>query len=66
VAQARPALVPALAHAPVLADLPVPALAVRVPDPAEHRLLVKLPVRNALPPEDAADARSTPRPRKAR
>ena len=66
VAQARPALVPALAHAPVLADLPVPALAVRVPAPAVHPQLAKHHVRSVPLQEAAVVVRSIPRPKKAR
>ena len=65
--RALPAVMPALARlALVPACVPALALVPALPVLAEHRQPAKRPVQHALLPEAAADARSIPRPRKAR
>jgi len=64
--QALPEHVPALALVPALpADHHVPASAAHAPGLADPRQPARLRARSAHPPEAAADARSTPRPKKA-
>jgi hypothetical protein len=60
------ALVQALVPAPDLARRAPVVSAAHVPARAVHRLPAKLRARNVPLPEDAADARSIPRRRKAR
>lgn len=60
-------LVPVLAHAPALEDHPAPvASADHALAPAEHRRPMRRRALPALLPEAAADARSIPKPKKAR